>query len=169
MILMKALLVIDMQNVCVGKNHATFFKYNHQELIDEVNKAIDANKDNYVIYIRNLTKRNLINMLAPFRAYEGTPEADFAEELKIVSDFTFDKYVGDAFSNAELGKFLKENDVTEIEIVGVDGGGCVSLTAIGAVNNGFKVTVNTKAVGTMFNKNKEKYFKKLSELGAEFI
>ncbi len=25
----KALLVIDMQNVCVGKNHATYFKYDN--------------------------------------------------------------------------------------------------------------------------------------------
>ena len=33
----KALLVIDMQNVCVGNNHAAYFKYNNKELVQNVN------------------------------------------------------------------------------------------------------------------------------------
>lgn len=40
----KALLVIDMQNVCVGEKHAAYFKYNNRELIQKVNKIIDANE-----------------------------------------------------------------------------------------------------------------------------
>lgn len=53
----KALLVIDMQNVCVGENHATYFKYNNTELVEAVNKVIDSNKDNIVIYIKNVMKK----------------------------------------------------------------------------------------------------------------
>ena len=41
----KALLVIDMQNVCVGNNHAAYFKYNNKELVQNVNEVIDTNKD----------------------------------------------------------------------------------------------------------------------------
>ena len=46
----KALLVIDMQNVCVGKNHATYFKYDNEILIQTVNEVIDANESNVVVY-----------------------------------------------------------------------------------------------------------------------
>lgn len=44
-----------MQNVCVGEKHARFFQYNNSDLLHEVNKVIDANENNLVIYIK-LTK-----------------------------------------------------------------------------------------------------------------
>ena len=50
----KALLVIDMQNVCVGKNHSTYFKYDNEILIQTVNEVIDANESNVVVYIKNI-------------------------------------------------------------------------------------------------------------------
>ncbi len=132
----KALLVIDMQNVCVGEMHATYFKYNNSSLIQEVNRVIDANEKNLVVYIMNVMKKSLLNKFAPFHAYEGS------EEIALVK---------------------------ELHIIGVDGGGCVALTALGAIKEGYKVIVNETAIGTMFDKNKDKYFKKLRELGAEFI
>ena len=46
--------------------------------------------------------------------------------------------------------FLKKESVDEIEMVGVDGGGCVALTALGACEAGFKVRLNTSAIGTVF-------------------
>lgn len=166
---MKALLVIDMQNISVGENHADCFKYNNQQLINEVNKAINDNQDSLIVYIRNIMKKNLVNKFAPFEAYEGTEEVELVKELNLVSDYVFDKYAGDAFSNAALNSFLKEKDVTEIEVVGVDGGGCVALTALGAIKHGYKVIVNTKAIGTTFEKNKEKLFGKLTKQGATFV
>ena len=54
------LLVIDMQNICVGEKHDKFFKYDNRKLIESVNEAIDNNKDNIIIYIRNLMKKNLM-------------------------------------------------------------------------------------------------------------
>lgn len=56
-----------------------------------------------------------------------------------------------------------------VEVIGVDGGGCVSLTALGAMKEGYKVIVNEKAIGTMFVKKENKYFKQLKEAGAEFV
>ena len=72
-----------MQNVCVGEKHARFFQYNNSDLLHEVNKVIDANENNLVIYIKNVMKKNLINKFAPFHAYEGTEDVDFAKELHI--------------------------------------------------------------------------------------
>ena len=41
-----------MQNVCVGEKHARFFQYNNSDLLHKVNKAIDANENNLIIYIK---------------------------------------------------------------------------------------------------------------------
>lgn len=166
---MKALLVIDMQNICVGENHAKYFKYENETLIKAVNTIINNNQNHLVVYIRNIMKRNLINKLAPFQAYEGTAEVELVKTLEIITDYIFDKYEGNAFTNEKLIRFLKEHDVDEIEVIGVDGGGCVALTALGAIKSGYKVTVNTNGIGTMMDKNRKKYFQQLLELGAIFI
>ena len=165
----KALLVIDMQNVCVGEKHATYFKYDNEILIRTVNEVIDANKGNLVIYIKNVMKKNLINKLAPFQAYEGTEEVELVSNLHVTSNYVFTKYKGNAFTNHKLNDLLKEHNIECVEVVGVDGGGCVALTALGAIKEGYSVIVNESAIGTMFNKNKEKYFKKLRVADAKFI
>ena len=165
----KALLVIDMQNVCVGEKHATYFKYDNEILIRTVNEVIDANKGNLVIYIKNVMKKNLINKLAPFQAYEGTEEVELVSNLHVTSNYVFKKYKGNAFTNHKLNDLLKEHNIECVEVVGVDGGGCVALTALGAIKEGYSVIVNESAIGTMFNKNKEKYFKKLRVADAKFI
>lgn len=165
----KALLVIDMQNVCVGEKHAKFFKYNNETLIQEVNKVIDANENGLVVYIKNVMQKNLLNKFAPFQAYEGTEDVEFVHNLHIISNNVFTKYKGNAFTNSALNEFLKKHNIEYVEVIGVDGGGCVALTALGAIKEGYKVIVNEAAVGTMFDKNRDKYYKKLKEAGANFI
>ena len=164
----KALLVIDMQEVTVGRNHADFFKYDN-ELLDRVNTVISNSDAAVVLYIKNLMKNNLINKLAPVKVFDNTPEAELAKDLLILSDFIFSKYTGDAFSNSEFSEFLKNNGIDTVELIGVDGGGCVALTALGACENSYKVILNTSAIGTMFDTKKDKYFNKLKMLGAEFV
>lgn len=157
-----------MQEITVGKEHAKMFAYD-SGLLQTVNQVIGDNKDNIVVYIRNMMKDNLINKLAPVKVFEGTKEAELAEGLEIVSKNVFGKYSGDAFSNKALGEFLKSSGVTEVEVVGVDGGGCVSLTALGVIKNGFGVTVNTKAIGTSasMERKRDAYFEKLKKIGSE--
>ena len=165
----KALLVIDMQKICVGENHSVYFKYDSEKLIQSVNKVIDENKDNMVIYIKNVMTKDTTNKYARFLAFEGTEEAELVDSLHIISKYIFTKNQGDAFSNPELDGFLKAHKVDCVEIIGIDGGGCVALTALGAVKAGYSVIVNESAIGTMFEKNKEKCFKRLREAGARFI
>ena len=100
-------------------------------------------------YIKNVMKKNLINKFAPFHAYEGTEDIDFAKELHIVSDNIFIKYKGNAFTNSGLDILLKKHNIEYVEVVGVDGGACVALTALGAIKNGYKVIVNEAAIGTI--------------------
>ena len=114
-------------------------------------------------------KNNLINKLAPVKCFEGTKEAELVNGLKIVSNHVYVKYEGNAFSNAKLEEFLQSEGIQEIEVIGVDGGGCVSLTALGAIDNGYKVTLNTTCIGTVFKKQRDKYYEKLREKGATII
>ena len=164
----KALLVVDMQEATVGENHAKMFDYS-KDLLDKVNEAIVSTDAEVVVYIKNLMKNNLINKLAPVKCFEGTKEAELVNGLEIVSNHVYVKYEGNAFSNAKLEEFLQSEGIQEIEVIGVDGGGCVSLTALGAIDNGYKVTLNTTCIGTVFKKQRDKYYKKLREKGATII
>jgi|GEM_PF-404113 len=112
---------------------------------------------------------NFINKFASFKASEGSAEVELVDNLSVVSGNKFKKYKGDAFSNKELCAALKAAGITDIEIVGVDGGGCVALTALGAIREGFNVTINTGSVGTTFVKQAVKFNAKLRKKGARFI
>ena len=113
-------------------------------------------------------KKTFLNRLSPIKAYEDSFEVELVKELHVVSDYVFKKYVGNAFSNPDLCKLLKEHEIESIELVGVDGGGCVALTALGAIECGYKVTLIEDAIGTMLVKKKLKYNNKLRALGATF-
>lgn len=165
----RALFVVDMQNICVGKNHSSFFKYEKDALIKAVNERIAEYESENVFYVCNVMKNNFLNRLAPVKAFYGSVEAEIAEEVNVVSDNIIIKYEGDAFSNPDLIKILNEIKIDEIELTGLDGGGCVALTALGGLKNGFKVIINEAAVGTMFVKKAEKYKRILINKGAKFI
>lgn len=161
----KALFVVDMQNGCIGEKHAKFFKYDRHQLIQAVNDRIAEYESENVFYICQIMKKNLISMFAPMKAYKGSYEAAIAEDIHVVSDNIVLKYVGDAFSNPKLKDMLNEKEIDEIEIAGIDGGGCVALTALGALKNNYKVSIHESAVGTMFVKKAEKYKKILLDKG----
>ena len=114
-------------------------------------------------------KRNFVNKFMPFQSYVGTEEAELAEGLHVVSDHRCIKYKSDAFTNPELDALLKKHEIECVEVIGVDGGACVSRTALGAIDAGYKVIVNETGIGTMFCKKRDKYFEKLRQAGAEFI
>lgn len=161
----KAILVLDVQEVCVGKNHAKIFRYD-RNLIDKVNKIIASN--DLVIYIRTLLRNNFFYKLSPIRVFDGTKQAKLVENLIKKGDIVFDKYRGNAFSNPELLKYLQAHNVDTIEIIGLDGAGCVFKTALGALNNNLKVIINTTAVDTMFKKRQKRLFKLLQQKGVTF-
>lgn len=164
----KALLVMDMQNICVGENHARLFTYERDKLIKNINKKIEEYEPDSVFYIRNLMKDNFLSKLAPFKVFDGMVEAELTKELLVVSDHIFSKYEGDAFSNEKFAAALKEKNVKELEIVGVDGGGCVSRTALGAVKAGYEVILPTECIGTIMMKKEKKLRNELLKLGAVY-
>lgn len=166
---MKGLLVVDMQEFYIGENRKSFFKYDAKKVINSINKIISSYDKENVIYIVNFMKNNFINKFAPFKLYEGDDEGRLVNDLLIVNNNIFKKYEGDAFTNKDLDIFLKSKGIDEVEIVGIDGGGCVSLTALGAIRSNYRVTINTEGVGTIFKNKEKKYYKKIVDLGGKII
>jgi len=54
--------------------------------------------------------------------------------------------VGNAFKNNNLVKFIKDNAIDEVELLGVDGIRCVFRTAKGAMEIGLKVNLLSDSI-----------------------
>ncbi len=138
---MKALLIIDMQE--------KYFKNQgyDRKLVSRVNKRIDEALENNetVIYILNFGKRKI-----DLDSYE------FVAGLRVESELILSKTSPDAFTNPNLATLLKEKNVDEVEVVGIDGNVCVYKTALGAKKNGFKVAYNEDCVDTKSKKKKQR-------------
>lgn len=169
----KALLVIDAQEDFIGeqRNKKKFNYEDVDELVKNINDKITIYKKNKdeVIYIANVLPNNFFyNKFFPY-GITGSKGAKFDKRIKIVSENYFEKQVGNAFKNNNLVKFIKENQISEVELIGVDGIGCVFKTAKGAMDVGLKVTILSDGVGTV---NPEKFIKlsaKLKTLGVTYM
>ena len=89
--------------------------------------------------------------------------------IRDLSDRVFDKRVGNAFSNSQLLQTLKDEQVDEVEIIGIDGYHCIKETAFGALENGFKATVNEHAVASMNKREFESTKQQLCDAGVAVI
>ena len=89
--------------------------------------------------------------------------------IRDLSDRVCDKRVGNAFSNSQLLQTLKDEQVDEVEIIGIDGNHCVKETAFGALKNGFKATVNEHAVASMNKREFESTKQQLCDAGVAVI
>ena len=167
---MKALLIVDMQEIYVGKErNKKIFRYEAEQLIDRINERIKEYDAKNVFYILNIFKNTWLNRLVPVIALEGTKGAKLVNSLEIVSQNFYYKNKGNAFTNKDLHTKLKELEVDEIEVVGVDGGGCAALTALGALELEYKVQLNTDCIGTVFKKKAIKLNEQLSKNGGRII
>ena len=167
----KALLVIDMQNDYLWKDRQKKFTYNTDELVNNVNKAIDEYKDECdIIYISHLIQNFATNRLLFGFSIQGTKGAELYDKLSIISDLKFDKYFGDAFTSKMFKEHMKNGNYEEVILCGLDQCGCVYHTAIGAIKTKYKVSIIEKATGCRYSKEKcDKYKNKLTSQGVKFI
>ena len=105
-----------MQNFCVGRESCSIFKYNNSKLIENVNKIISEYDKEDVYYIVNIMEDNEANKEAPFKAFEGSYDAEIVSNLLKVNDKVFRKYESNAFLNESLVQALKDSQVDEIEV-----------------------------------------------------
>ena len=140
---MKILLVIDIQE--------KYLSYYDADLLPRINAKIAAAKSTVtqVFYVRNIGIHGEDDSYA------------LAKNLLIVSDHIYEKIFPSAFTNDSFAKELKIQNVTELEIIGVDGNSCIKKTCLDAVNTGYKVTLNLQCTAA---RNKKIFEKALNEL-----
>ncbi len=167
-----ALIVIDMQNDYLYEKRKKIFSYNTEQLTSSVNELIHQYKDKGcdVIYIRHIIQNLPTNRLLFGYSIAGTEGAEFYGGLDIVSDYCFDKLVGDALSNKKLRELVRDKGYDVLHLCGLDECGCVTSTALGAAKRGIKAEILRKGTATVFLEKKvEKAHKKLNKAGISFI
>lgn len=74
------------------------------------------------------------------------------------------KETASAFSNLELKEILQQSQITEIEIVGIDGNSCIANTVMDSIQNGYKTILQDQYIGVQnakrFEQTKYRFWKK---------
>ena len=98
-------------------------------------------------------------------------QSDFVESNKQIVKARFKDMTGQKVLDLGCGYGYYTDYFQNIgaEVIGIDGGWCVSLTAIGAVKAGYRVIMNESAIGTIYHKRKEVFSKKLRNANVKFI
>ena len=137
----KALVVIDIQNDITK---------NYKEVIENINKAVDwaVGCDMHVVYIKH---NNLSDGTRTFKP--GTPGAELAPDLKVVSDHIFTKSKGNALTSEAFAGFIAENGVAEFYVAGADAVACVKSTCFNMRKENYDVTVLSDCI-TSYDKRK---------------
>lgn len=150
-----ALIVIDMQADYIGEKSK--YKYYPNVLIEKINNRIATaiNLNEVIIYVKQVRQRNQKPYIS-----------DFVEGLFVVSDFIIEKEKSSIFNNPTLIDTLKQNEITNIELIGIDGNCCVASSAIDASKLGFSVIYPLKYIGI---KNKERFFRTREKLLKENV
>lgn len=137
----KALVIIDIQNDITK---------NYKEIIGNINTAIDwaVGHDIHVIYIRHE------NLSAGTRTFKpGTPGAELAPDLKIVSKNIFTKCKGNALTSEEFAAFISKNEICDFYIAGADAVACVKSTCYNLCKANYGVHVLSDCI-TSYDKRK---------------
>ena len=168
----KALIVIDMQNDYLCEKRKPIFAYNTEELVGNVNGLIREYQEKGcdIIYIRHIIQNLPTNRLLFGYSLAGTEGAELYGGLDIVSDYVFDKLLGDVLSNKELLKLVREKEYDSLCLCGLDECGCVTSTALGAAKRGIKAEIIRKGTATVFPQKKiNKARKKLGKAGVSYV
>jgi nicotinamidase-related amidase len=167
-----ALLVVDMQNDYLCEKRMKRFAYDTEGLIGSVNRLIrhysEAGHD--VIYIRHIIQNLPTNRLLFGYSLAGTEGAALYSGLDRVSEYVFDKLVGDALSNRQLRALIQQKGYGRLCICGLDECGCVAATALGAKKRGIEADIIRDGTATVFDVGKAaRTREKLLRAGVRYI
>lgn len=165
-----ALLVLDIQKGFIGENaRLPVAKHQVEPMLEKVNHFIkEASSQGIpVVYVGNEyePKQWLTNILTKKAAIEGSAGAELDERLLKVNDVYFPKNKRNAFSNQDFVHYLEANEIDHVIIVGLFAEGCVTATAIDAMNKNFDVTVVKDAVSGSNDSQRDKALKELEAKG----
>ncbi len=153
----KALFVMDIQENLVNPDSRIHIDTSGINLFfGNINNTISMFRNNgdEVIYIVNEWTNPIQNWMTGNVCKKGSLGVGFDKRLLVINDNIYPKTAPNALSNKELLKHLKENNITEIYIVGLLAEGCVKATVKGLRNENINVVVFDDALGSKNQKNK---------------
>ncbi|MCX8132123.1 MAG: cysteine hydrolase [Clostridia bacterium] len=168
-----ALLVIDIQEDTLNVPQYS----NSKELIQNINTSIEYAAENGmdIIYIKQ-EYSNIFDSLLTGGMYKANSKGSaLSSQMIIKSDNIFSKLRSDSFSENNFEKYLIDNQIDTLYIVGADASACVYKTSLGGVNRGYHVVVLKDCLFSVnkniLNKMLERYIKdgiKVENMG-EFL
>lgn len=134
-----ALLVLDVQNDTLSMKEYT----QKDVLVKNINKAIEFAKENEIeiIYTKQVFTNPIDKFLSGGLYAENTEGSELSPEIEVISSHVYEKERTDAFSNTELEKYLLDQKITTVYIVGADASACVYKTALGGLNRNYQVII----------------------------
>jgi len=138
-------------------------------LIDAANRAVlKARAEGAsVIAIGNEFRRGdwLANLFRRFAALAGSDGARWDERVPREGARYFAKWRGSAFCNADLDRFLRDENVGDVDLAGLYASACVSATARDALKRGYRVAVLSDAVADRSDAVRDRALRRLERSG----
>jgi nicotinamidase-related amidase len=134
----KALIIIDIQK--------EYFKGGNLELVNPIPASENARKVLNYFRAEKLPLVHIQHLSADPESLpifvQGTPGAEIHENVKpLEGERIVQKYYPNSFRETSLLQYLKENDVTEVVIIGMMTHMCIDATTRAAFDFGYKCTV----------------------------
>ena len=162
----KALLVIDLQeNLLDPGSHKHVDSSSIGPLCNHVNQLIRQyhHQGWPVLYIVNEWTNPLLNLITGNVVKKGTKGTGIDSRIDRVNQTIYSKSVGDALSNKDLLRFLKDQGIQELTLTGVFSNACIKETLKSGLQKGFQIKIIEDAVGARSakaQKNALQYFRK---------
>lgn len=151
-----ALVVLDVQEEYTGSAARAPFPYaGNDALIERINALAkhSAATNVEVVYLKQVYSDALAQLVSLLflgkRGWPGSAGTELDRRLVLSSDHVLDKPNSDAFSSAQFRDFITTRRIGRLELVGLDGAGCVDVTARSARARGMSVSVVQDAVASL--------------------
>lgn len=171
----KALLVIDIQEDFMGedrnKKKCKYRDNQIKEFAKRVNREITKSKKegDYIIYIKEELPNTVFFKLLRMFPLKNTDGANVLKDIKVESKNVFNKMFPNAFTNKDFVKFIKDKNITEVKLIGIDGCKCVYATAKGALKHNLKTYIVKDCIETLYPKKLEQCKGDLYQLGVRYL
>jgi len=165
-----ALIVIDIQEGTSGEaSISNGLKSQSEPFIQNVNKTIQKADSLQIpiVYIYHENTHWFANLVSGGIMAKDAPGTAIDKRVNVITVNIFSKNKTDGFTNPELDKFLRANQVNHLYITGLDAAYCVNGTSHGALNRAYKVSIIKDAVISEKEETKEKMMKKFKDVGME--
>lgn len=157
--------MLDVQNDTLSMKEYT----QKDVLVKNINKAIEFAKENEIeiIYTKQVFTNSIDKFLSGGLYAENTEGSELSPEIEVISSHVYEKERTDAFSNTELEKYLLDQKITTVYIVGADASACVYKTALGGLNRNYQVIILEDCIFSISDKFLNEAIKKYENKGIQ--